>query len=78
MSLSALVPEHADDLEGLSRFGGEAFAFVSPEPVWAPLTGDGPRALGRLLAFVAGVGLGTGIAVWIGAELVAAAIRLLF
>ncbi|MGZ4110781.1 MAG: hypothetical protein ACXVQU_13190 [Actinomycetota bacterium] len=77
MSLSALVPERADDVDGLSRIG-EEFAFAAPEPPWAPLAGDTPRAVGRLLAFVAAVGLGTGIAVWIAGEMVASAIRALF
>jgi hypothetical protein len=54
---------------------GEAFAFAPPDPVWAPLAGDRPRAAGRLVAFVAGAGFGVGLALWILGELAAAAIR---
>jgi hypothetical protein len=73
MRAAALVPDLADDVDGLANLG-ERFTFTSPEPVWAPLTGERSRAAGRLLAFVAVAGLGSGIAVWILGSLVVGAI----
>jgi hypothetical protein len=73
MSAAALVPDRADDVDELSNLG-ERFAFTSPEPVWAPLTGERSRAAGRLLTFVAVAGLGSGLAVWILGSLVVGAI----
>jgi hypothetical protein len=63
-----------EDLERLARVG-ESFVFSAPEPMWAPLAGDRSRAAARLLGFVAAVGLGTGLALWIVGDLVVTAIR---
>jgi hypothetical protein len=73
MSAPGLVLERADD-ERIER-SGEAFAFVPSEPIWAALVGDRPRAAGRLLGFVAAVGLGVGAGLWIVGEVVASVIR---
>jgi hypothetical protein len=77
MSLPALVPDHPDDVERLGRVT-DAFVFSAPEPVWAPLTSERPRAAARLLAFVTAVGIGGGLVVWIAAELLVAAVRATF
>ena len=74
MSVPALVPDRPDDVERLAAVG-EAFAFASPEPVWTPLTAERPRAVGRLLAFVAGVGIGAGLGLWILGSLLVSAVR---
>jgi hypothetical protein len=78
MSLSRLVPERPDDLRRLPDVVpevAEVFAFARPEPVWAPLAGERPRAAARLLAFVAATGVGAGVGLWILAEIVASMIR---
>jgi hypothetical protein len=74
MTIPALVPERVEDVERIAN-AVEGFTFASPEPLWASLTGERTRAAGRLLVFVAAVGLGTGLAVWIVGSLLSSAIR---
>ena len=77
MSVASLVPDRYDDVERLPGVG-EAFAFAPDEPAWAPLAGERPRAAGKLLAFVAAAGVGSGLALWMLGEVVANAVRGMF
>jgi hypothetical protein len=74
MSVPAVVADRPGGADATASTG-EEFAFAPPDPVWAPLAGDRPRAAGRLLAFVAGAGVGIGVALWVLGELAAAVIR---
>lgn len=78
MSLRASIVDRTRDGGHPAATTGEAFAFAPPDSVWAPLTGERPRAAGRLLAFVAGTGVSLGLGLWIVGELAAAATRGLF
>jgi hypothetical protein len=73
---AALVPDRVEDVEPLA--GGDRFAFAAPEPVWAPLMGERPRAAVRLLAFVTAVGLGSGFVLWIVGDMIVTAFRSMF
>jgi hypothetical protein len=77
MSVSNVAADRTDDAD---RFAAveTAFAYAPPEPIWAPLAGDRPRAVARLLAFVTVVGLGSGLALWIAGDMVITAVRGLF
>ncbi len=77
MSVSNVPSGPFDGVDGFGLVDG-AFAYVPPEPVWAPLAGERPRAVARLAAFVTAVGLGSGLAAWMVGDIVVTAVRGMF